>query len=187
MNIPVFHLSVRVPWHDAGWNGTVCSNPQSNGSCMFLGRIHDGKDVEQEEALKGVALHDLDEKKLPPCIGEKVHFMSPHDVHKKVNHPYAGNSQNAQFYGHYRETMLTYPAYSFSVIPYSWMLKNPEDNSSERAATLALEYDVQNEPALGFRNVWVQQLENQRSLLDSFAEPILPGCSLVFIYAKNIP
>ena len=187
MNTPVFHLSVRVPWHDSGWNGTVCDNPRENGSCMFLGRIHDGKDVEQEETLKGQNLHELKESQLPPCIGEKVHFMSPHTVSKRVNHPYASNKNNDRFYGHYRETTLSYPGYSFSVIPYNWMLKDPKTNQSVRAAEFALDYDPQREPDLGFTNVWVQQLENQRALLEAFAEPIVPDSSLIFVYAKNIP
>lgn len=30
MNLPIRHLSARIPWHDAGWNGTVCKNPKDN-------------------------------------------------------------------------------------------------------------------------------------------------------------
>ncbi len=24
------HLSVRVPWHDRGWDGSICNNPKAN-------------------------------------------------------------------------------------------------------------------------------------------------------------
>lgn len=34
--IPLRHLSVRVPWHDAGWDGTVCRSPRQNSSCLAL-------------------------------------------------------------------------------------------------------------------------------------------------------
>lgn len=187
MNIPTQHLSVRVPWHDAGWNGKVCCHPRDNGSCMFLPRINESKDAEQEEHLAERWMHELEPAHLPPCVSEKVHFMSPHAIYKKVNHPYSKNDGNSQFYGHYRETTYCYPGYSFSVIPYNWMLKNPDSNTSEKANALQLDFDPTKEPALNFKNSWVQQISNQRLLLDTFIEPIRPGHSLVFIYAKNVP
>ena len=41
---PVRHLSVRVPWHDARWNGTVCGGPKNNVACLKLKRIAENKD-----------------------------------------------------------------------------------------------------------------------------------------------
>ena len=38
-NYPLRHLSIRVPWHDAGWAGVVRQAPQLNGSCAKLKRI----------------------------------------------------------------------------------------------------------------------------------------------------
>ena len=185
-NVPARHLSVRVPWHDSGWNGHVCIKPRENGSCMYLPRIHDGKDHEVEDQQAGIPLHDLDETKLPPCVGEKVTFMSDTEVSKQTNHPYASNPNNSKFYGHYRSTTLHYPAYSFSAVPYNWMLKVPMTNESELAEKFMLDYDNSREPDLGFENVWVQQLNNQRALLDAFINPIVPGKSLVFIYAPHM-
>jgi hypothetical protein len=37
--LPYQHLSIRVPWHDQAWTGTVCDDPLANGSCLRLGRI----------------------------------------------------------------------------------------------------------------------------------------------------
>ncbi|WGH75636.1 AAA family ATPase [Tenacibaculum tangerinum] len=187
MNIPTQHLSVRVPWHDSGWNGKVCCHPRDNGSCMFLPRINESKDVDQEEELAEQWMHELKPSQLPPCVGEKVHFMSPHAIYKKVNHPYSKNDGNSQFYGHYRETTYCYPGYSFSVIPYNWMLKDKDTNESDKAAALQLPFEPEKEPALNFKNSWVQQIDNQRLLLDTFIQPIRPAHSLVFIYAKNVP
>lgn len=187
MNIPTHHLSVRVPWHDAGWNGKVCCNPRENGSCMFLPRINQSKNPDQEENMAESWLHELAEEQLPPCIGEKVHFMSPHKVYKKVKHPYSKNGNNEEFYGHYKETTYCYPGYSFSVIPYNWMLKNAKDNSSNLATGLQIPYEPDKEPKLNFENTWVQEISNQSALLDTFIKPIVPGSSLVFIYAKNVP
>ena len=187
MNIPTRHLSVRVPWHDAAWNGKVCCNPRDNGSCMFLPRINESKNADQEEIIADTWLHELEQEKLPPCVSEKVHFMSPHKIYKKVHHPYSKNENNSKFYGHYKETTYCYPGYSFSVVPYNWMQKNSKDNSSEKANSLQIPYEASKEPKLNFENSWVQQIENQKALLDTFISPIQPNSSLVFIYAKNIP
>mgnify|MGYP000899676755 CR=1 FL=1 len=187
MDIPTHHLSVRVPWHDNGWNGKLCCDPRGNGSCMFLPRINESKNVAEEDALANEWIHEVAGNKLPPCVGEKVTFMSPHDVCKQVDHPYADNENNSAFYGHYRPTTYCYPGYSFSVIPYNWMLKNAGDNTSAKATELELDYDVDREPALNFANAWVQQIDNQNTLLNTFIQPIVPGESLVFVYAKNIP
>ena len=164
MKLPLRHLSVRVPWHDGNWNGKICSNPRNNASCMFLPRIQT-KDVEFEEANANKYFHELDIKKLPPCVAEKVSFMSPHDIIKLVNHPYSENESNASYYGHYKETLLRYPAYSFSVIPYRWMLKNPKTDESLIAAELGFNYDAQKEPDLDFENIWVQQIDNQKEII----------------------
>lgn len=187
MYIPTRHLSVRVPWHDSGWNGKVCCSPRDNGSCMFLPRIHESKDPDKEETLAEKWLHELDADQLPPCVGEKVSFMSPHDIYRKTSHPYSKNPANDKFYGHYRETALCYPGYSLSAVPYNWMQKDKENGHSKLASGYQLAYDPLKEPALGFKNSWIQQLDNQRVLLNAFMEPIQPGASLIFIYAKNIP
>lgn len=67
------------------------------------------------------------------------------------------------------------------------MLKDGKNNSSGKAKELGIDYDVEKEPALNFTNTWVQHLDNQTGMLDTFIKPIIPGSSLVFIYAKNIP
>lgn len=187
MNIPLKHLSVRVPWHDSGWNGKVCCKPLDNGSCMFLPRVNQNKNPDAEESIAEQWMHELSPEQLPPCVGEKVSFMSPHDIYKKVKHPYSGNDNNSEFYGHYLETDYRYPGYSFSAIPYNWMLKDSKTDQSKKAIEFEISYDVDKEPELSFDNSWVQELSNQTALLDAFIKPIIAGKSLVFIYAKNIP
>lgn len=186
MKLPLRHLSVRVPWHDGAWTGKVCSKPRDNASCMFLPRIQT-KDVEFEEANANKYFHELNIKNLPPCVAEKVSFMSPHEITKPVRHPYSENEGNASYYGHYKETLLRYPAYSFSVVPYRWMLKKQKTDESEIAAELGLNYEPQKEPDLNFENSWVQQIENQKEMLDTFISAVQEEKSLIFIYAKNIP
>ena len=44
------HISVRVPWHDNGWNSHVCANPRCNTFCKQLPNIVNSKvDCEQEK------------------------------------------------------------------------------------------------------------------------------------------
>lgn len=33
------HISIRVPWHDNKWNGTICQCPKNNPFCMMLHNI----------------------------------------------------------------------------------------------------------------------------------------------------
>ena len=40
---PLRHLSIRVPWHDTGWGGHVCTAPRLNGSCLKLKRVAEKK------------------------------------------------------------------------------------------------------------------------------------------------
>jgi hypothetical protein len=38
MHYPLRHISIRVPWHDTGWDGQVCAAPRLNGACLKLKR-----------------------------------------------------------------------------------------------------------------------------------------------------
>lgn len=40
--LPIHHISIRVPWHDANWDGTVCRRPSSNAACLILKAIRGG-------------------------------------------------------------------------------------------------------------------------------------------------
>ena len=40
--LPSHHVTVRVPWHDGGWTGSVCARPLDNTSCLILPRIGEG-------------------------------------------------------------------------------------------------------------------------------------------------
>ena len=36
---PTRHITIRVPWHDSGWAGSVCARPLENTSRLILPRI----------------------------------------------------------------------------------------------------------------------------------------------------
>jgi hypothetical protein len=42
--LPFRHISVRVPWHDSGLNGTDSSHPKQNASCLVLDQMRPTQD-----------------------------------------------------------------------------------------------------------------------------------------------
>ena len=86
IDFPLRHISIRVPWHDAGWNGTVCKCPARNTACLKLVNIAEKKNEEAEERLKTKSIRDLDQKDFPACVSERGTFMADFafDVHFAV-------------------------------------------------------------------------------------------------------
>lgn len=72
----MFHLNVRVAWHDDRWNGTVCKNPLANSYCMDLDRIRAERNDVVELKLAGKSFSEIDPKLLPPCRAESAAFMN---------------------------------------------------------------------------------------------------------------
>ena len=46
------HISIRVPWHDNKWNGTICQCPKNNPFCMMLHNISERKDEKEKMRIK---------------------------------------------------------------------------------------------------------------------------------------
>lgn len=186
--LPYRHLSVRVPWHDTGWEGSVCADPLANGSCLRLGRIAEGRDDAQEARLAGKPWAELAGAgyRLPPCSSEQAGFMSPHPRSVTKEHPYAAWNDVYRKFG---KASYELPAYSADCVPFRWMLR-------KEAAQIAELYQLPYEAALedgvdaeaGLRSPdWVQHDANQRMLLDAFASAIEKDRSLFFVYAKESP
>lgn len=174
---PLKHLSVRVPWHDQGWNGTICSNPAKNTSCLKLRRIEELKDEELESKYAGMSIEELSQDVWPCCVAERGMFMAPFDYVKVVDHPYKESSKET--HGHFKATPLRFPAYSAAVIPFRWMLKS---SINELKKYYPLDVDESREPKLPFPSNWWQEKTNQETLLNSFMNHIQVG-SLIFFYA----
>lgn len=194
--LPVHHISIRVPWHDGGWNGTVCKSPQANTSCLVLPRIGEGRHDETESRCCGQKFNSLSKDDLPPCVGERASFMAPFELRRKMTHPYAEIFPAT--HGHFLETEFVHAPYSAACVPFRWMLReNVEGNSKEHIVGLAEElrlgWDPDREPEI--RNIggkevdtdWVQEQDNQLALLDTFFSAIRPEESLCFFYAKRTP
>lgn len=180
------HLSIRVPWHDNAWNGSVCSNPKANGACLILKNCALNRDDEKEQGLAGELLSNLDEKDYPVCIGERATFMAPFAIHKTLTHPYADSSPDT--HGHLNPTRVQFPSFSAAAVPYHWMLK---ENAKDKTSVYDLNYDEAREPqmawAKGGNDHWVQEIDNQKALLNCFFQHLQAESSLVFFYAKQVP
>jgi ATP-dependent exoDNAse (exonuclease V) alpha subunit len=180
------HLSIRVPWHDNAWNGSVCSNPKANGACLILKNCALNRDDDKEQSLAGELLSNLDEKDYPVCIGERATFMAPFAIHKTLTHPYAASSPDT--HGHLKPTRVQFPSFSAAAVPYHWMLK---ENAKDKTSVYDLNYDEAREPqmawAKGGNDHWVQEINNQKALLNCFFQHLQAESSLVFFYAKQVP
>jgi hypothetical protein len=65
------HVSVRLPWHDRGWDGCICNAPKKNVYCggffsVNAEHIREKKDDKWEDANSGKPCQLLANKR-PPC------------------------------------------------------------------------------------------------------------------------
>ena len=66
-----WHLTARLAWHDKGWNGHICDEPQKNTYCVgshsYPGEmIAERRDLSWEKSCAGKACSTQDQ--MPPCI-----------------------------------------------------------------------------------------------------------------------
>lgn len=188
--LPTHHITIRVPWHDSGWAGTVCANPLANTSCLVLPRIGEGKRDDVETRCAGERLTELSTEDLPPCLGERVSFMAPFEITRTMNHPYAQTSP--KLYGHFAPTRFVQTPYSAACVPFRWMLRDTVEGDPKKeiqglAERLKLGWIPDREPDLEFDSAWVQERDNQLAMLDTFFGALRSEESLCFLYAKRTP
>lgn len=185
----VEHLSIRVPWHDAGWDGTVCRHPTDNAACLILERIHQEKLDAVEEEIRGRPLDGLSDTQMPPCISERVTFMLDREFSLLRRHPYAVWSPAHE---HLKPVRVRLPAFGAACVPFRWLLaKNAPEIAQERGINFSQQLeDLANEaiyPGGAARTSWVQHGKNQAALIKSFFRHVVPDSSLCFFYAKRTP
>ena len=174
------HVSIRVPWHDAGWNGTVCDAPHLNSACAKLKRIANLKDDVAEMSAAGKSLKDLSLAQWPCCVDERAAFMSPFEITLMKNHPLG----DRDFYRHFAPTRQNFPAFSAGVVPYRWLMRERVNHLLNQ---VDLDVDMSREPDLNYNTTWWHEGNNQESLLDAFAGHLRPKDSLCLFYAKHVP
>lgn len=174
------HLSLRVPWHDHGWNGTVCEDPRSNVACLRLKNIYENRDDDAEASICGECM--AEHSASLSCISEGSAFMSPVPMVRSTIHPY--KTYGYSTHQHFLPTDITYPAYSFPARPFAWLM---HDQLELKRELYNIDFQQRREPALGFKARWVQDAENQRAIFDYFYSDVVPDQSLCIAYAKQVP
>lgn len=181
----VHHISIRVPWHDDQWRGTVCKKPRDNGACVVLPEIAEGKRDEAEICIAGRRFDEIEESELPPCVKERASFMAPFTLRRNLTHPYKYSDSAA--HNDLQPMGLQQPPFSAACIPFKWMRREFADDI---AKGWRLDYDLAREPTEPSwlaEAGWVQSGRNQRAMLDGFFSTIKEKRSLCFFYAKQTP
>ncbi len=190
---PLRHVSIRVPWHDDGWGGTVCNQPRHNTACLKLVNIAESKVEADEEQIRGQSLKGMDPARFPPCVKERGTFMAPFPLERLHEHPYGKTSPDT--HAHFRPTRLHYPAYGAAALPFRWMMKPAvfgDEKQGERGLVEGFPLEgvdqaFEDDLGLKFKTHWMQDHRNHRALLDCFWNHVQPEESLVFFYAKQVP
>jgi hypothetical protein len=168
----VHHISIRVPWHDDQWRGTVCKRPQDNGACVALPEIAEAKRDEVEMCIAGRRFDELEEAELPPCVKERATFMAPFTLRRMLTHPY--KETDSAVHRDLQTMRLQQPPFSAACIPFKWMRREFADGL---AKGWRLDYDPAREPTEPrwlAEAGWVQDGRNQRAMLDGFFSTIKP-------------
>lgn len=183
------HLSFRVPWHDNGWNGTVCNKPAENYSCMRLKGINQEKNDELECDNAGCEFYNLSCVNEMPCIREGGCFMSETPVSVTVSHPYQAFSE---YHNHLLPTTEILPAFSYPARPFRWTMKSRNigykkyKTIDDMALEYGFTYHAEYEPQID-NKTWVQDGRNQKAVFDAFFNEVLEDESLCVFYAKQVP
>ncbi len=174
------HLTLRVPWHDSRWNGTVCRAPSCNAFCVALDRIRETRDDAAEDELAGRHWGDLRPDQLPVCKEEAGAFMSDREWHRLFLHPYSAIPKTQPTHGHLKPTTFAVPPYSTWAIPFWWMLRQSQDEID-----LALPEQLPPDEPVPISSPWVFGRARQEALAAHFFGQLNPGRSLVFFYTKE--
>ena len=176
---------MRVPWHDAGWSGTVCGDPVNNASCLRLANIHERRDDGVEVELRGRRIDELTRFQQPPCVAERATFMADFPITRWVQHPYF---ETSDVHKHYRRTPVELPPYTAGAVPFRWLLrKGAVDIADSLDIVFHDEAEDEVRAVMQFDSTWVQDVGNQTRMLDGFFSAIEPDRSLAFFYAKEVP
>jgi ATP-dependent exoDNAse (exonuclease V) alpha subunit len=174
------HLAVRVAWHDARWNGTVCPAASKNSYCLDLDRIRIERDDAYEDGIASQHFADLPIHKLPPCRAESGTFMSGREIVQIREHPYQGIPKARATHGNLKPTPVKVPAYSTLVTPFWWMLRNNQQQIDDHSAQ-----PLPPDAKPPFPSPWVFGAERQEALSRRFFDQLSLGESLMFLYTKS--
>lgn len=183
--LPLQHLSMRVPWHDDKWRGTICNHPAENAACLILKNVRKNRDDAKERSAAGKSFEELEQADFPACMGERAGFMAPFEMQRIISHPHAAYSQPHSLF---KLIIHKHPAYSADSVPFRWMLASSAFEIAEKYnVQLVPELEEKAESLMGFPTNWLEDRRNQLAMLDTFHSAIQPEQSLCFFYAKDTP
>ncbi|MBN1460255.1 MAG: AAA family ATPase [Armatimonadetes bacterium] len=165
----ITHLSVRLAWHDRGWDGCVCDAPHLNAHCIVHQHIRDSRNDDKERGAAGTPLAELDGW-LPPCSRDPAAYAARGFV---IVH------QDPLEFRKLPAVSEEIPPYSSCPAPYRWMR---EEFFQEVCEAEDLSIRGPDNPR---NNGWVFEPDRQRELLRRFWGKIEPKSSLVFYYCNQ--
>ena len=171
------HISIRVPWHDNKWNGSVCNCPQNNPFCMMLRNISSAKDTKQEQKQAGMSWDQLGPDLLPACKGENGGFMNEKAFNRVFRHVYSWNKENPHYF--LKPTQITVPPYTVFGVPFRYMSKETSDELDLKYPNFAKDVTAP------FPTGWTYGSQRQFDILNWFSSNIRPNSSLAIMYCKN--
>ena len=163
------HLSVRLAWHDRGWDGRVCDAPHLNAHCIVHEHIRNTRDDNKEREAAGSPLADLDGW-LPPCSRDPGAY---------ANRGFIIEHRDPLHFRNLPSVFETLPPYSTCPAPYRWMREEFFQEVCE-AEDLSIRG-----PETPKENGWVFEPDRQRELLKRFWAKLDAGRSLVFYYCNH--
>ncbi len=182
MTVRARHLSLRVPWHDTTWNGTICRNPGANCHCVELTNVAKNRDVAVEIRRAGQPFSGAGEGELPPCSDESGGFLSPNSWRIRHEHPYKHWNELAHSHGHLDATAWTVPAFTAHAVPFRWMSRRELESFVQPRLAEPLPTDTA--PSI-YTSDWVFQPHVQERILGSFFAPVHQDRSLAIFYTKS--
>lgn len=156
------HISLRLAWHDDGWNGHVCKNPRANTHCVgqhsYPGNlISHNRDLEWEEQTNVAGCHCSTIDGIPPCA-YSINAFGNAAVKGESNPPdfFNDDSKGVQF---------KIPASTACIWPYEQMYSDDIKASKDSKQT----YD------------YTKRLNAAKN----FFKEVTPNESLVFYYSNK--
>lgn len=164
------HISLRLAWHDNGWNGRICNNPQNNakycaGNMSLLSpRIQKLINVELEQKYKNSKVVELykKEKYVPPCWWS-INLAGETEFELEDFHPYVYS--NKKFSAEFKEQVPTLKLTVKKTSAWTWNFKL----SFGRSKNAAQRY--QPEPLV-------------RAMVKKYVDQMRSSSSIVFFYAN---
>lgn len=164
------NITIRVPWQDNGWKGTVCNNPQNNFSCKYLKNIAENKNSDFECPLASKKFIELteEEKEKIPCIKENAAFLSENTLSFVAVYPYSSYSG----LGHIKPTKVDVSPNSLISRPYRWL--RTEDSPASIIINYSKkreeEYKLSHKSSSNYpiNKIWINEPQNQKAVLEYY-------------------